>query len=448
MLSTIWLQKLFWSNHTDLKSRLISQIAILLFFLEVPYFFIFGQMGFSMASYMVIPAASANLVVLFLNYRKQHTSAGIALILFCSITLLYYSCLLGRSANAQLVYFALAPLGFVFFFKQHRFILSTGIAIPLVSLLILELTQFSLFSNVGLSLRHTFTISIFSHITTSILLLSSIYFFYTSLKKSSLELVIANTTLTQQNNALQTAYQELQMQQRLLEKTWQDSVYATLTETIAHELKNPLFEFGFLIEALKVDLNNPEEMRITLDLMGQTIAELQQIMDAILENGATDVGEQKHIQVADIINRVLVLATGSCKRRNIRIHRDIQEVPLVIGNSRSFLMIFSNLIVNAIEAMDPINRSDKNLWIRVSMNPNPSPKRQGLIIEIEDSGPGIPLARQASLFEGGHSTKDISERKRGIGLALTLKLVSTMGGEISVISNPDVKPGTLFRVMV
>jgi sensor histidine kinase regulating citrate/malate metabolism len=74
--------------------------------------------------------------------------------------------------------------------------------------------------------------------------------------------------------------------------------------------------------------------------------------------------------------------------------------------------------------------------------------RQGLIIEIEDSGPGIPLARQASLFEGGHSTKDISERKRGIGLALTLKLVSTMGGEISVISNPDVKPGTLFRVMV
>ncbi len=128
-----------------LRIRLINQIAVLLFLMEVPYYFIFQKMGLPLASILVIPAASSNIIVLLFNYYKKHFWAGLCLILFCSITLLYYASALGREANAQLVYFSLMPLGFIFFFKKTKWHVFLGVLIPLASLLILEITRFSLF---------------------------------------------------------------------------------------------------------------------------------------------------------------------------------------------------------------------------------------------------------------------------------------------------------------
>ncbi len=109
-------------------------------------------------------------------------------------------------------------------------------------------------------------------------------------------------------------------------------------------------------------------------------------------------------------------------------------------------MVFSNLIVNAMEAMDEMGSAA--LTVRVMSDPSPQSGRQGVVVEISDTGVGIPKSRQEGLFKGGQSTKGIEERQRGIGLALVWKLIHQMGGEITVHSDPDVAPGTMFRIVV
>jgi sensor histidine kinase regulating citrate/malate metabolism len=109
-------------------------------------------------------------------------------------------------------------------------------------------------------------------------------------------------------------------------------------------------------------------------------------------------------------------------------------------------MIFSNLIVNAMEAME--DGSTAALTVRVMADPEPQSGRQGVMVEISDTGVGIPKSRQEGLFKGGQSTKGIEERQRGIGLGLVWKLIDQMGGEITVHSDPDIKPGTMFRIVV
>ena len=435
-------------KNDKIRIKLVNKIAVLLFFLEIPYYFIFQRLELFDASFFVIPAALSNLLVLFLNHQKKHALAGLSFILFCSITLLYYASILGEEANAQLVYFALMPLGFIFFFKKNPVLIFLGTSIPLAALLLLEIRRFQLFSRLNVDAYHIHLISVFANITTATLLILSIYFFYNSLKSANEELETFNTTLEKQNTTLQTAYEDLQLQQNLLEKSWHDSVYAQLTRTIAHELKNPLFEFGTVIGALKTSLDDRETAMMFIDSLGQTIEELMELLHAMLESGGASVGEPKEMNISDVMRRVLILADGSFKKRNIRIHKEFADLPDIMGDPKSYLMVFSNLIVNAMEAMSEEDGAGGALWIRLHRDPSPAKGRYGICVEIEDSGVGIPKDRHGTIFKGGQSSKNIDERQRGIGLALVWKLIHQMGGEITVHSDPDVKPGTMFRIVV
>ena len=170
------------------------------------------------------------------------------------------------------------------------------------------------------------------------------------------------------------------------------------------------------------------------------------LVNAMLESGGASVGEYKEMRIAEVMNRVLILAEGSIKKRNIQLTKEIADVPSVMGDSKAFLMVFSNLIVNAMEAMD--DGVSAVLTVRVMADPSPQSGRQGVVVEISDTGVGIPKSRQAGLFKGGESTKGIAERQRGIGLGLVWKLTNQMGGAITVHSDPDVAPGTMFRIVV
>jgi signal transduction histidine kinase len=304
--------------------------------------------------------------------------------------------------------------------------------VPVLCFFLLEFYNYTLFSDVFISSSYLKFIYSTALIFVSLLIVFYLRFYISEIESS--------------HTSLQTAYEDLQLQQNLLEKSWHDSVYAQLTRTIAHELKNPLFEFGMVIGALEKSLDDRETAMMFISSLATTIEELMQLVNAMLESGGASVGEYKEIRISEVMNRVLILAEGSIKKRNIQLTKDIADVPPIMGDSKAFLMIFSNLIVNAMEAMD--DGGAAALTVRVMVDPSPQSGRQGVVVEISDTGVGIPKSRQEGLFKGGQSTKGIEERQRGIGLGLVWKLIDQMGGEITVHSDPDVRPGTMFLIVV
>lgn len=181
-----------------------------------------------------------------------------------------------------------------------------------------------------------------------------------------------------------------------------------------------------VIGALRSAIDEDRETALVfIDSLSQTIDELLELVHTMLETGGASVGEVKEINIVDVMRRVLLLAEGSLKKNDIHLVKEIQNISPIMGDSKCFLMIFSNLIVNAIEAMNTKNtlQYEKKLTIRIFS----TPENQRIVVEIEDSGVGIPKARQGSLFGGGQSTKDVSEKQRGIGLNLVWKLLHQMG---------------------
>ncbi len=104
----------------------------------------------------------------------------------------------------------------------------------------------------------------------------------------------------------------------------------------------------------------------------------------------------------------------------------------------ALLTIVGNLIDNAIDAA--VLGSDP-AWVHVRL----AAEEQSIVIEVADSGPGVPAALRHAVFEDGFTTKpDQGERHRGLGLALVHRLVRRQGGRVWI----EARQPAVFRVVL
>ena len=111
------------------------------------------------------------------------------------------------------------------------------------------------------------------------------------------------------------------------------------------------------------------------------------------------------------------------------------SLPKVLGDKESLRSVFTNLVINAAEAIDG---EGGNIAIKLSNSDEKSVK-----VEITDSGRGIPPGDISKLFEPYFSTK---ETGTGLGLAIVKKAVDDHGGTISVASKEG--SGTTFTIIL
>lgn len=100
--------------------------------------------------------------------------------------------------------------------------------------------------------------------------------------------------------------------------------------------------------------------------------------------------------------------------------------------------VVNNLVQNAIEALASIKDGARILAVRTKKQPDNS-----MLLEVEDTGPGIDATTSAKIFDAFVTTKS---RGTGLGLALCQTIVERHGGKISVVAAQT--RGSIFRVVL
>ncbi|MFN2437479.1 MAG: sensor histidine kinase, partial [Desulfotignum sp.] len=113
------------------------------------------------------------------------------------------------------------------------------------------------------------------------------------------------------------------------------------------------------------------------------------------------------------IDDVLTLLTYEIKKHQVHISKDFHELPLPEVDANKFKQIFINLILNAIQAMEPQGT------IHISTRCTP----ESLFIHIADNGPGIPDHIKEQIFEP-FFTKRKDATGTGLGLYLCRKIIT------------------------
>jgi len=141
------------------------------------------------------------------------------------------------------------------------------------------------------------------------------------------------------------------------------------------------------------------------------------------------------LQVADLheeIERTLRLMEPRFKN-NIVVETDFGKIPRVRCYPGQLNQVFLNLLMNACDAIE------RDGTIRIRTRPTPD----GVRLEFEDDGPGIPADVQNQIFDPFFTTKPVGAGT-GLGLSLSHGIIERHGGRISVSSDPE--GGTTFVI--
>lgn len=142
-------------------------------------------------------------------------------------------------------------------------------------------------------------------------------------------------------------------------------------------------------------------------------------------------------QLNRIIADVIALVQNRANEQGVIILQELGDLPEVAIDAEGMHQVILNIVLNALDAV-----GFENGRITIGSHAEPDPER--LVVTVGDSGPGIPPEALGRIFDVFHSSK--GHAGTGLGLAAARKIVTELGGQISVTSQPG--EGTTFSVTV
>jgi signal transduction histidine kinase len=211
------------------------------------------------------------------------------------------------------------------------------------------------------------------------------------------------------------------------------SAISRLTGGVAHEIKNPLNAIALRLELLRARLGGPDhELAADIDVLSKEVLRLDRVVKTFLDFSRPMDVHLQEVDLCVLAREVTDLVTPQARLAKIDVDFSAPSEPaLMRGDSDLLKQAILNLVSNAIDAM----RNSGRLQVRIEKGDDK------LILEVADTGPGIPPELRAKVFQLYFTTKPEGS---GIGLAMTYRAVQLHNGTISFKS--EAGSGTTFRM--
>ncbi len=220
----------------------------------------------------------------------------------------------------------------------------------------------------------------------------------------------------------------------------------TLAAGVAHEVNNPLAYLIAALEFLDKELKGIEqrlpggqwnEVNEALAEAREGAGRVKHVVRDLKTFSRVEEEHRSRVDLRPVIESSINMAFIEIKYR-ARLVKDYGTTPPVLANEARLGQVFLNLLINAAQAI-PEGHVDKN-EIRVVTRTDDLGRA---IVEVRDSGSGIPPDVVGRIFDPFFTTKAIGVGT-GLGLSICRNIVTALGGEIAVESQVD--KGTVFRV--
>jgi len=217
------------------------------------------------------------------------------------------------------------------------------------------------------------------------------------------------------------------------------SAVGQLISSVAHELNNPLGAISGYAQILLLD-DPPAPLRDDLTQIRQNVMRCQKVVDNLLFFVRKSQHERERIDLNEAVVAALELLNYRLvKTEDVEVVRNLADAaPEVIGDFQQIVQVLVNLVNNACDSMEELERPEgKRLILRTRAASGRS------IVEVEDNGEGIPAEAMSRIFEPFFTTK-APGKGTGLGLPICRQIALDHGGDVSVESRPG--RGTVFRI--
>jgi len=218
----------------------------------------------------------------------------------------------------------------------------------------------------------------------------------------------------------QTQYDHLAIQADKL------SSLGRMAAGIAHEINNPLA--GILLYSSNLIKKVPETgpLKKGLEVIINETIRCRGIIQDLLEFSREREPAKALGDLNGVINKALSILANEFRLHRVSVEKRLSDdLPSVLLDVNQMEQVFINFFMNAMEAIQGQGS--------VSVRSFKDQDHKGVVVEIEDSGIGIPQEHLARIFEPFFSTKP---KGTGLGLAVNYGIIQKHGGQIEVSSQP------------
>ena len=266
-------------------------------------------------------------------------------------------------------------------------------------------------------------------------------------KQAKAEIKLLNEELEQRvverTNQLMLASEALREAQTELAHVNRVTTMGELSASIAHEVMQPV----------TAAVTNAHAALRWLGTQPPDLEEIRQALGRVVKEGnrATDVigriralikkapPRKDSLEINEAILEVIALTRGEVVKNGVSVQTQLAEgLPLIQGDRVQLQQVILNLIINAAEAMNGVSEGSRELQIGTGKDAS-----GGVLVAVQDSGPGLKPESSDRLFDAFYTTKPGG---MGMGLSICRSIVEGHGGRIWASRNAG--PGATVQFTV
>jgi signal transduction histidine kinase len=215
-----------------------------------------------------------------------------------------------------------------------------------------------------------------------------------------------------------------------------------MAASIAHEINNPLAAVTNTLYLARTNAEDAASVRQYLDLADDELKRVSHITRQTLgfyrESSASTA-----VSVSSVMDAAVDLLRGKIKVKRATIEKQYDGDLQVSGISGELRQVFSNLLVNSLDAIG----EEGTIWLRISKSTCVNGCQSRVRVTVADNGTGIDAAALPRIFEPLFTTKESTGS--GLGLWVSKQLIEKHGGSIRVRSRTNgERRGTVFSIVL
>lgn len=235
--------------------------------------------------------------------------------------------------------------------------------------------------------------------------------------------------LSKRIDELNTANTQL-VQMRSMEKF---TATGRIARTIAHEVRNPLTNINLAASQLKTDITDIDENSLSLfDIIERNGNRINKLISDLLNTTKFSELNFTNVSVNDVLDEALIMAQDRIGLHQVTIEKNYGATCHIIVDTEKIKVAFLNIIINAIEAMEP----GKGI-----LHVDTKTEKGKCFVTITDNGTGMDENALSKLFEPYFTNKP---NGNGLGLANTQNIIFNHKGTVHVSS--IIGKGTIFNI--
>jgi signal transduction histidine kinase len=236
-----------------------------------------------------------------------------------------------------------------------------------------------------------------------------------------------------------TRVEQLEERERLRDRL---AAVGEMAAAIAHEVKNPLAGIEVMAGLLRRKITaSPEAQKVLTDIINEAKM-ANKIVQEVLEFVRPIRLQVDRTAIADAVEAAVHLADTKVSRGGISVDVQVPEgLPLIHGDQHQLTQLFTNLLINAFEAME--GRGGVTITASPTRMVDGNAGREAVLVDFADEGPGMPPEVADRVFSPFFTTKP---QGSGLGLAIVRKIVDAHDGTIDLQTSPG--RGTKIRILL